>query len=98
MAVVAGALSLTTARTIVLSQPSGHKVLHVIASLASCITTHVHYLFPKNSSHAFMTKNNNRFSCLYPINQLSALCNYDVSVLGRQTSSAFLNLFGARTL
>ena len=26
---VAGALSLATARTIVLSQPSGHKVLHV---------------------------------------------------------------------
>ena len=29
VAVVAGALSLATARTIVLSQPSGHKVLHV---------------------------------------------------------------------
>ena len=29
-AVVAGALSLTTARTIVLSQPNGHKVLHAL--------------------------------------------------------------------
>ena len=35
MAVVAGALSQATARTIVLSQPSGHKVLHLVMQEAS---------------------------------------------------------------
>ena len=35
MAVVAGALSLATARTVVLSQPSGHKFLHVVMQEAS---------------------------------------------------------------
>ena len=35
MAVVAGALSLATARTIVLSQPSCYKILHVVMQEAS---------------------------------------------------------------
>ena len=39
MAVVTGALSLATARTIVLSQPSGHKVLHVVTRPLGCDST-----------------------------------------------------------